>query len=95
VPLLVILTFVTVVLIMTGALIPVLIFCGAILVTLYILVLIKNLFVSLFLNDEVGGAGVEQASVEPAEDEPRAGDASRRPETGVSDHDHTDGGPDK
>ena len=43
-----ILTFVTVVLIMTGALVPVLMYCGVILVVLYVLVLIKNLFVSLF-----------------------------------------------
>lgn len=66
--LLIILTFITVVLIMTGALVPVLIYGVAIAAVIYIIFLAKKLLVGIFMPPHAGSDPVstESAPVESA-----------------------------
>jgi hypothetical protein len=69
--LLAILTFITVVLIMTGAIIPVLMYCAAIAAVLYVLLLIKRLFFDIFWPEKG-----ETSSHEPDSDGLTPGDSN-------------------
>ena len=69
--LLIILTFITVVLVMTGALVPVLIYCAGIIVVIYVVVLVKNLIMKI-LAPHPG----ESAPREPAQEEVAADDVT-------------------
>jgi hypothetical protein len=64
--LLIILTFVAVVLIMTGAFIPVLMYCAGIIAVIYIIVLVKNLVVQFLAPHPEENTPLEPAQGEVA-----------------------------
>jgi predicted tellurium resistance membrane protein TerC len=66
--LLIILTFIAVVLVMTGALVPVLMYCAGIIAVIYVVVLVKNLIMQFLTPHPEENAPRDSAAEEVAPD---------------------------